>query len=74
MDANELLRYEAPSWTEYIGFQWGQAIVARYLAKKVNRKLQRYNTRLRREKFITGKAGGEAEGDNGASDSLSEPA
>lgn len=48
----ELLTYEMPTIAEFIGFEWGQNLMANYLAFKVNRKLARYEKRKQREEFI----------------------
>lgn len=52
LDMAKLLKYEAPSLSEYIGFGWGQKLVAKYLAIKINRKLKRYNARLAQERWV----------------------
>jgi len=49
---DDLLTYEMPSIAEYIPFSWGQEIVAWYIARRVNRKMRRYNKRIERENFI----------------------
>lgn len=52
MDTEKLLKYELPSWVEFISIDWMQTVIARYYAWKVGRKIKRYNLRLKREAFI----------------------
>ena len=52
MTPQELIKYELPSYTEYVSIGWLQNIIARYYCKKVNKKYARYKMRLQREKFI----------------------
>lgn len=49
---DDLLTYEAPSIGEWISIDWIQNIIARYLARKINRKIKRYNARIKREQYI----------------------
>lgn len=52
MKKEDLLIYEAYWFTEYISNSWLQEIIARCLARKVNKKWRRYEERIAREKFI----------------------
>lgn len=49
MTTEELLKYEMSSVVEYVSWDWLQEIIAKYYAKKVTRKLQRYRYRKQRE-------------------------
>lgn len=49
---NLIILYDTPSIAEWISFEWGQTLVAKYLAWKVSRKLDRYLKRKKREEFI----------------------
>ena len=42
----EQIRYEMPTIAEYIWFDWGQNLMAKYVAWVVNRKNKRYKRRL----------------------------
>lgn len=46
-----LLKYDCPSIAENTSFKWGQNLIARYLAWKINTKLDRYNRRLKRDEL-----------------------
>ena len=48
----DLLVYEAPTYTEFISWNWLQNIVAKILANRINRKMKRYEYRLKREKYL----------------------
>ena len=52
MNKEELIKYEAPSISEWISFEWGQKIIAKYISWKINRKLRRYNKRVKIEQFL----------------------
>ena len=52
MKKEELLVYEAPTITEFISWSWGQNLAARYLDWKINRKWERYQFRLNRERYF----------------------
>lgn len=52
MEKKELLVYECPSIAEYVSFNWGQSIIGKYLSYKINRKIKRYNKRIKREQFL----------------------
>jgi len=47
-----IILYDTPTLAEFVGFKWGQDIIAKYLAWKVGRKLDRYIRRKEREDFI----------------------
>ena len=49
---NLIILYDTPTIAEFIGFKWGQTLVSRYLAWKVNRKLDRYIKRQERVKYL----------------------
>ena len=52
MKREELLVYEMPTIAEFISFEWGQTIIAKYTAWKINRKWKRYQVRLARDRFF----------------------
>jgi hypothetical protein len=52
MKKEDLLIYELPTIAESISFSWGQEIIAKYLARKINRKWKRYEHRLKRAKYL----------------------
>lgn len=52
MTTEELIKYEMPTAFEFISVGWMQNIAAWYIGHKVNRKIRRYNQRLKREEFI----------------------
>lgn len=41
-----IILYEMPSFADYVSFSWMQDLVARYIAKTVNRKMRRYEKRI----------------------------
>lgn len=55
MTKEELLNYEMPTYAEYISWDWLQNIIAKRLARKINRKIKRYNTRVERIKYLKSK-------------------
>ncbi len=52
MKKEEALLYDLPSIVEYVSWGWLQTILARYVAWKVTRKINRYNKRIERKKWI----------------------
>jgi len=48
----ELLEYEAPWYSEWISWDWLQTVIAKRLAKKINKKYERYLYRLKRNEFF----------------------
>jgi len=52
MKKEDLVLYEAPSITEYLSIGWMQTLCAKYIAWKVNRKLDRFEKRKERERFV----------------------
>jgi hypothetical protein len=52
MTPEELIKYELPSFAEFISIGWMQTILGWYYGRKVRRKIRRYNKRLKREEFI----------------------
>jgi len=52
MKREEIILYEAPALSEYIGVGWMQDILARYLSWKVTRKWNRYTKRLERAERV----------------------
>jgi len=52
MDKRELVIYESPLIAEFISIGWIQNIVAYFIARKVSRKMRRYNKRKAREAFF----------------------
>lgn len=52
MDTKELLMYEMPAIGEFVPWPWLQEIIAYFLARKITRKLERYNTRKNRAQLI----------------------
>jgi len=57
MKKKDLIGYEMPTVAEFISFNWGQEIIARYIAWKVNRKYKRYMKRLARARFFQDRYG-----------------
>lgn len=53
MKKEELIVYELPSISEYISIEFLQNMIARYTARKVNRKWSRYEKRKDRELFLS---------------------
>jgi hypothetical protein len=53
MEKEELLKYELPSYSEYISNPFLQEIVARMCARRINRKLRIYEKRKARELFFS---------------------
>lgn len=51
--AEDILMYELPTIAEYIWFDWGQELMARYIAWVTNRKLERYERRLLMRTFYS---------------------
>ena len=49
----EQIRYEMPTIAEYIWFDWGQNLMAKYVAWVVNRKNKRYKRRLNNDRFFS---------------------
>jgi hypothetical protein len=45
VDVETLLWYELPTIAEYIWFDWGQDLMAKYVSWIINRKLKRFNRR-----------------------------
>lgn len=52
MEKIDLVKYELPTWVEFISNDWLQSIIARHYANKVNKKVARYNYRNDREAFF----------------------
>jgi hypothetical protein len=52
MTIQELTLYETPKITEFISIKWIQNLIAIYVAKKVLRKVKRYNSRLKMKEFV----------------------
>lgn len=52
MTTEELLEYEMPTWVEFVSIGWMQTIIGRCIARKVNRKIARWNRRQERKMFI----------------------
>lgn len=52
MNKEELLKYELPSYTEFISWGWLQTIIAKRVAKRINYKVERYNMRNHREAWL----------------------
>lgn len=52
MNKEELLVYEMPAIAEFVSIGWMQTIIAKYVAWKVNRKVERYNYRARRKALL----------------------
>jgi len=48
----DLVRYETPVIAEFISTGWIQDILAKHLARKVSRKIARYNKRIDRDNFL----------------------
>ena len=48
----ELITYEMPIIAEFVGWELGQTIIARYVAWKINRKWKRYQGRLKRNAYV----------------------
>jgi len=42
LNEDELLRYELPTWAEFVNIGWLQGLIAMWLARKVKRKYRRY--------------------------------
>lgn len=52
MEPLKLVEYELPPWVEFISNDWLQTIIAKHYAKKVKRKLKRYEFRQKRTAFF----------------------
>jgi hypothetical protein len=52
MDRTKLIEYELPSITEKVSIGWLQNVIAKYTARRVNRKIKRYNLRQERKEFV----------------------
>ena len=51
LELENLLVYECPEIAKYVPFSWIQNIVAELLARRVNRKIIRFNKRIK-EGFV----------------------
>lgn len=52
ISAQDLLFYEMPSCAEYTNIGFIQELIAKYTAWKINRKYERYITRLERARMF----------------------
>lgn len=55
LDKESLLLYEAPAITEFISIGWMQTLLAKWLAWKVSRKIDRWNKRIDRANYLKSK-------------------
>lgn len=46
MTVKELVKYDMPTYYEFVPFNWMQEILAKRLAKRVCRKIKRYDARV----------------------------
>jgi len=52
MNKKDLVLYEAPWITEWIWFDWGRSLLAKVVARRINKKWRRYQFRLKRTAFF----------------------
>ena len=52
MEIKHLEIYEAPTISEFVGNDYLQNIIAKYIAWKINKKVARYNKRIERDRII----------------------
>lgn len=46
-EVSDLLLYEMPNIAKYFRFNWIQEIIAKIVSRRINRKISRYNKRLK---------------------------
>lgn len=52
IDVETLLTYELPTIAEFIWFDWGQELMAKYISWIINRKLKRFERRQATKAFV----------------------
>ena len=55
MNKIDLVLYETPAIAKYISIGWIQNILAKYVAKKVNRKVKRYEDTIKTKEYLKAK-------------------